>query len=113
MHQALDYMDFDSGFQAKGSKFRIKTTAYSCPNSSCRNTWGSVFSTSQGYLVRHQHRGVSNSTDVTKVKPVFASLREHASKAMLMCLDLGFGQFRCSLVLRHLYYEAACFNTTV
>lgn len=34
MHQAVDYMDFNSGFQPKGSKFRIKTTTYSCFNSS-------------------------------------------------------------------------------
>lgn len=106
-------MDYNSGFQPKVSKFRIKTTAYSCFNISCRTTQGSLFSTGQGRWVRHQLRGVSSSTSVTKVKPIFASLREHASKAMLMYLDLEFRQFRCSLVLRYFYYEVACFNTTV
>lgn len=87
----ISTVDFNSGFQPKRSKFRIKITTNFCFNISCRKTQGSLFSTGQGLLVRHQLGGVSSSTGATKVKPMFASLREHASKAMLMYLDLEFG----------------------
>lgn len=82
------------------SKVRLKNTSFTI---SWRNTWASLFSTGQGRLMRHVLKDGSSSTDVTKIKPVFTCLTEQASKVMLMYLDLEFGQFRLSLVLRYLY----------
>lgn len=66
---------------------------------------GSLFSTGQGHLMRHVLKDGSSSTDVTKIKPIFTCLTEKAAKIMLIYLDLEFGQFRFSLVLRYLYCD--------